>query len=133
MRKFHLIFIGIFIFFSTVFTAMIKAENKLDIEDEKSSVVNDFNQDFEVGEAIYYQDVVTVNVDLEKMANSLGWTVYHYHEYSITFDGRNSFVLFCDFIKEVNQERFLASGFKNIEMKLIYKEEVIQYFQEELE
>ncbi|OHX66777.1 hypothetical protein [Flammeovirga pacifica] len=131
MKKFHLLFAGLILFFSLLFSNLVLADNIKPIEDKKN-VIENFNEAFEVGQATYEGNVVYIEMDIKALSKVLGWAPDMFEEYCKTNNGQETYQLFCDYVKESHGFEFEKSGFKNIQINLMKKDEIILYYNENI-
>ncbi|ANQ49958.1 hypothetical protein KMW28_03230 [Flammeovirga yaeyamensis] len=131
MKKFHLLFSGLFVFFSLVFSLMVKADNTIPADDKKE-IIQEFNAQFEMGRATYQGDLIFVEMDIKALSEMLGWAPDMFEEYCDTANGQETFKLFCDYVKESHGFEFEKSGFKEIQISLMKNDEVVQTYQDKI-
>ncbi|MBB6463080.1 hypothetical protein [Flammeovirga kamogawensis] len=111
-----------FLFINTAFAKDKPISNSEDAA--KVELMNKFNQEFSIGEATYKGSTVHVEVELKELAIQLGWTPTMFNEYSSTVDGKATYQQFCEFIKEAHTDSFLEAGFNQVEIRLVYLDEI---------
>ncbi|AZQ60760.1 hypothetical protein EI427_00600 [Flammeovirga pectinis] len=110
------------LFIHTAFAKRIKEPAAEDVA--KMELMNKFNQEFSIGEATYKGSTVHVEVELKELALQLGWTPTMFNEYSSTEDGKATYQQFCEFIKQAHTDSFLEAGFNQVEIRLVYLDEI---------